>query len=544
MISGSDHQMQDLSAVSSVPTNSMQDLSREAAELLRRAEACLGRGEFSLAGDLLETGLKLAPEHPELLRRQAIALHMQQRFPEAAAVFRRMLQRLPDDPTLYNNLGSALGAAGDMPGAAEALRRACELAPGRANYWYNLAKALEGIADADGACQALTRFLELVPHDAEARILRADALKTLGRLQEAEADLRYVLARHPDSIEAWTPLVNLKSVRLSERDLAEIKRVHSLPGIREDYRVSLGFAHGQALESNRRYAEAFPVLLAANAAKRRSVQWDSGRTSRFVDDTMNAFAQPMTQATNPQLGGEVIMLFGMPRSGSTLLEQMLSAHDQIEGSGEISDLGKVLFEESVRRGMDIPQWAPKATAEDWTRLGEAYMERTAHWRQHHPVFTDKELGKWQLVGAARAMLPGAHFIHCRRDPLETCWSCFKHEFKADQLYSYDFHELATYWHDYDRLVRFWQTRYPGLVCDYVYEDLVEQPEAEMRRLLDYCGLPFDPACLRFHEVERQVRTASAGQVRQPLNRNTAVAEHYGALLNPLREALGLPVPTG
>jgi tetratricopeptide (TPR) repeat protein len=522
----------------------MQDLPREAVELLRRAEACLGRGEFSLAGDLLEKGLALAPEHPELLRRQAIAMHMQQRFGEAAEVFRRILKRRPDDAAIYNNLGSALGAAGDMSGAAQALQRACELAPERANYWYNLAKALEGVADAGGASLALTRFLELVPDDAEARILRADSLKTLGRLQEAEADLRYVLARHPNSIEAWAPLVSLKSVRLSEHDLAEIKRVHSMPGTTEDYRVSLGFAYGQALEANRRYAEAFPVLVAANAAKRRSVQWDPASTSRFIDDTMQAFARPMPQATDPQRGREVIMLFGMPRSGSTLLEQMLSAHPQVEGSGEISDLGKVLYEESVRRGMDSPQWAPSATAEDWARLGDTYLERTARWRQHHPVFTDKELGKWQFVGAARAMLPGARFIHCRRDPLETCWSCFKHEFKTDQLYSYDFRELAAYWHDYTRLMRFWQTQYPGLVCDYVYEDLVEQPEVEIRRILDYCGLPFDPACLRFHEVERDVRTASAGQVRQPINRNTALSGHYGALLNPLREALGLPVVAG
>jgi hypothetical protein len=191
--------------------------------------------------------------------------------------------------------------------------------------------------------------------------------------------------------------------------------------------------------------------------------------------------------------------------------------------------------------MDMPQWAPMATAEDWARLGNTYLERTARWRRQRPIFTDKELGKWQLVGAARAMLPGARFIHCRRDPVETCWSCFKHEFKTDQLYSYDFRELAAYWRDYDRLVRFWQAQYPGLIYDYVYEELVERPEAEIRRLLDFCDLPFDPACLRFHEVDRDVRTASAGQVRQPLNRNTAQARYYGALLDPLRSALGLPV---
>lgn len=525
--------------MSPTPSDPMRDLSHEALDILRRAELCLARGEFSLASDMLERCLVLAPDHPGLLRRLAVALHMQEHFREAAAVLQRVLLQCPDDVTVYNNLGSALGAAGDMEGAAAALRRACEMAPERANSWYNLAKALEGTSDAAGACAALTRFLELRPEDTEARILRADSLKILGRLKEAESDLRHVLATHPDSIEAWTPLVNLKSVKLSDQDLSEIKRIHSRQGTREDYRTSLGFAFGQALEANQRYNEAFSVLVEANAAKRKQVRWDPAGTSHFVDDTIKAFAQPLPQPLDAQRGQEVILLFGMPRAGTTLLEQILSAHPQIEGAGEVPDLGVVLHEESMRRGADIPQWAPLATASDWARLGDAYLERTARWRQRRPMFTDKELGKWQIVGAARAMLPGARFIDCRRDPLESCWSCFKHEFKTDQLYSYDFRELAAYWHDYDRLMQFWQTRYPGLVYNYVYEDLLERPETEIRRLLDYCGLPFDPACLRFHEVERNVRTASAGQVRQPLNPNTAQSGHYGSLLNPLREALGL-----
>lgn len=523
-----------------VPPQASTPLTGEALELLRYAEACLGRGEFSQAERFLEHGLLIAPDQPDLLHRKAVALHMQDRFVEAAATFNRVLEHRPGDAALYNNLGSALGAAGDMPAAVSALRHACELMPGRANYWYNLAKALEGVSDTAGACEALTRFLELKPDDAEARILRADAFKTMGRLKDAEADLRHVLARHPDSVEAWTPLVNLKSAQLSGSDLEQIGRVHADPRIREDYRTSLGFAYGQALETKQRYDEAFAVLMAANAAKRRQLQWDPARTSRFVDDIMWAFSKPDAPVDDVRRGSSVIMLFGMPRSGSTLIEQMLSAHPLVEGGGEISDLGQVLYEESIRRGMDIPQWAAFATPADWARLGEEYLERTKLWCREKSIFTDKELGKWQFVGAARAMLPGARFIHCRRDPVETCWSCFKHEFRADQLYSYDFRELAAYWRDYDRLVDFWHARYPGLICDYVYEDLVSNPEVEIRRVLDHCGLPFDPACLRFHEVQRSVRTASAGQVRQPLNANTAVAWRYRTLLNSLRTELGLP----
>jgi tetratricopeptide (TPR) repeat protein len=525
-------------------TDDAQNLPDAVLDLLRQAEHRLRHGEFSLASQALEKGLAFAPDHPELVRRQAIALHMQDRFGEAAGMWQRVLRQCPGDATVYNNLGSALGAAGDMQGAVAALRRACELAPERDNYWYNLAKALEGIADAEGAHVALTRLLELRPDDAEARILRADSLKVLGRLGEAEADLRYVLARHPDSIEAWTPLVNLKAVRLSEQDLAAIRRVYSRRDIDENNRISLGFAYGLALEAGHRYAEAFPVFAETNKAKREHIQWDPEGTTRLVDDTMKAFERSLPQAPDPAQGREVIFLFGMPRSGSTLLEQILCAHPQVEGAGEIGDFGAVLLEESRRRGVDVPQWAPLATAADWERLGKRYLERTAHWRRSRPIFTDKELGKWHNIGVARAMLPGARFIHCRRDVLETCWSCFKHEFKKDQLYSYDFDELATYWHDYERMVQFWHTRFPGLIHDHVYEELVERPEPQIRQLLAYCGLPFDPACMRFHEVERNVRTASAGQVRQPLDRNTAVSGRYGSLLDPLRRALGLHVPRG
>ncbi len=528
------------------PTSSpgVQILSREVVDLLRHAEVRVKRGEFALAMDDLNRGLALAPDQPQLLRLQAVALHQQGYFPAAAATWRQVLRSEPNDAAVHNNLGSALGAAGDMSGAVVALRRACELAPIRANYWYNLAKALEGVADARGACVALTQLLELTPEDAKARVLRAGTLKTLGRIKEAAADLRYVLVKYPDSVEAWSSLVNLKTIRLNEDDLAQIKRIHSRPGLREDYRISLGFTYGMALEASHRYAEAFSVLVEANAAKRRHVRWQPSVASRFVDETMHAFAAPQLVPPDSTRGEEVVFLFGMPRSGSTLLEQILCAHPSIEGAGEISDLGVILLEESKRRGTDIPQWAPLASAADWARLGDAYLTRTARWRARRPIFTDKDLGKWQILGAARAMLPGARFIHCRRDTLETCWSCFKHEFKTDQLYSYDFGELATYWHDYDRMMHFWQAQYPGLVHDCVYEDLISHPEAQIRRVLDYCRLPFDPACLRFYEVERNVLTASAAQVRQPLNRHTALSARYGSLLDPLRRTLGLPTWAG
>jgi len=171
-------------------------------------------------------------------------------------------------------------------------------------------------------------------------------------------------------------------------------------------------------------------------------------------------------------------------------------------------------------------------------LSRDYLARTTRWRVERPRFTDKLPNNWPLIGAALAMLPQAKFVDCRRDPIETCWSCYKQLFAPGLVrYAYDLGELGAYWRDYDRLSRFWAERYPASVRAQGYEALLAEPESEIRALLDFCGLSFDDACLRFHESKRSVRTASSGQVRQPLRRDTARAARYGDLLAPLRNAL-------
>jgi hypothetical protein len=198
----------------------------------------------------------------------------------------------------------------------------------------------------------------------------------------------------------------------------------------------------------------------------------------------------------------------------------------------------VISQESIRRGVPYTRWAEHATPADWERLGRDYLARTARWRAERPRFTDKLPNNWALIGAAHAMLPEAKFIACHRDPVETCWSCYKQLFAPGLVsYAYDLGELAAYWRDYDRLARFWVERYPSHVRAQSYEALLAEPESEIRALLDFCGLPFDERCLRFHEAKRSVRTLSSGQVRQPLRRNTARGPRYGELLAPLRDAL-------
>jgi hypothetical protein len=270
---------------------------------------------------------------------------------------------------------------------------------------------------------------------------------------------------------------------------------------------------------------------------RRGIRWDAAAFSREVDELMRIFSSDVAPSAAP-IGAEAIFVVGLPRSSTTLIEQILAAHPNVEGASELPDLPAVIGAESSRRGVPYTRWMREATPADWERLGREYLARTARWRAERPRFTDKLPNNWPLIGAARAMLPEAKFVACRRDPVETCWSCYKQLFAPGLVsYAYDLGELAAYWRDYDRLARFWVERYPSHVRSQSYEALLDEPEAEIRALLEFCGLAFDDACLRFHEARRGVRTVSSGQVRQPLRRDTARGPRYGELLAPLRDAL-------
>jgi len=231
-----------------------------------------------------------------------------------------------------------------------------------------------------------------------------------------------------------------------------------------------------------------------------------------------------------------IFIVGLPRSGSTLIEQILASHSSVEGAGELPDLPLTLVEESKRRGQLFPQWVGAMRPDDWQRLGRRYLERTSHWSAQRPVFTDKLPNNWQYIGVIRAMLPGARIIGVRRDPLETCFSCYR-QFLYNNEYQRTFADLAAFWRDFDRSLKHALAQHAAHVHESVYEDLLADPERHIRVLLDFCGLAFEPACLEFHRTERDVRSPSAMQVREPLRRDTARAARYGVLLDPLRAEL-------
>ena len=509
-------------------------LSPAASQWLSEAGKALSQGRADLAEHPLKRVLAEAPDFANAQFLYGIACQMRGDHDTATKYMRKAAQQRPDDPNILTNLGGALYDSGATEEAFVCLRRATELAPMQASIWYNLGKAQKLHWQLDEAADALRRALDLDERHISARITLADIFTIRGNIAEAVAEYRKVLALQPDQAHAWHALANLKTEPLTLMDAKQIHRALQNQQLAPDSRVSLGFSLYKALEDQHQYSDAFRALSEANALKRQLVQWDAAAERAHIDAIIESFRRPLPAPLDPTLGHEVILIASLPRSGSTLVEHILASHSLVEGANEIPDLSQVLDDESKRRGKDFPHWVVDATAEDWARLGKSYLARTARWRSKRPYFTDKGLQNWQWIGAIRAMLPGAKIINCHRDPVETCFACYRQLFSEGIHFSYDLDDLASCYNDYQRLTDYWQERYQGHVFDLSYETLVRDPETQIRQLLSFCQLPFDAACLSPHQTQRDVHsTASAAQVRQPIRGDTARSPRYRDFLQPL-----------
>lgn len=522
-----------------VPYSGDTELDRRLIEIedalkSRQFEAAVANAE-ALVGD--------QPGNPEARRLLAAALRGSGRDEEALQLLRQLASDEPDNALVQNSLGAALRMNGELDAAHDAFRKAVALAPRLAPAWYNLAVVLfmqERVAEGVGA---IDRVVDIVPNHSPALILRTDMMREQGRINLVTNEYRKMLARNPRLPWAWFGLANLKNLKLSAGDLAAIEDALDHHAAKSHERTALLFALAKALDDHGRYDEAFAALVEANANKRERVPWDAAEFSRRTDATLAAFTPPPRGAPSRQ-GGDVIFVASLPRSGSTLTEQILASHSQVSGAGERNDLHAIIEEENQRRGGALATWAREATADDWDRLGKEYLARAQKWRGDKPRFADKMLGNWRFAGAIFAMLPEARMVVCRRDPVETGFSCFRQMFIDDgHGYSYDLTDMGLYWRDFDRMCRRWAELYPGRIYDMVYEDLQADQEGKTRELLAFCGLEFEEGCLRFYETRRNIKTISSAQVREPLRRDTAQAPKYGAHLEPLRAAVaGLAGP--
>lgn len=517
----------------------LQGLSMEAARQVMATGQAIETGGPGLADEKLAPLLKSYPDHPEVLRLRAGIQNLRGDYAGAVSSMQRALAGRPQDPLYYNTYGTILGQAGEYDAAIDALRHACELQPDLAIAWFNLGVMLTRCMRRPEATEALQRSVVLDPLYMTARVLLGDLLRTENRIDEAAHEFRRVIAEQPWTGMAWWGLADLKTVRFSPGDIDQIRCAMRDPRARDNDLIAMGLALGKALDDNGHYAESLDALANAHAIARRRQVWSAQAFSEGLARIRSAFTPAPAVSPDMETGRGVIFVVGMPRSGSTLVEQILASHSMVEGPGELTDLPMVLTLESNRRGKAYPNWVKDANPGDWQRLGEDYLRRTARWRERRPVLIDKLPGNWYHIGAIRAMLPGAKIICCRRDPVEVCFSCYRQHLDNNE-YARTFADLGAYWRDFDVSVKHWRSLHPTHLYEHVYEDLIAGPEAGIRALLAFCDLPFEADCMHFYETKRDVSSPSALQVRQPLRSDTARAPRYGALLNPLRSALGLP----
>ena len=518
----------------------LEGLSSSAARRLGIASQALAAGHTAVAEQRLAGLLDVYPNHPEVLRMFAALQSLQGDAPGATATMERAIAQRPDDAAYWSSYGSALLEAARYDDAITALKRACEYDQEYTTAWYNLGLAYIRCMHVDEAKAAFQRAVSQSPElSINARVILGDMFRAENRVEEAKAEYREAIAVQKNAGTAWWGLSEIKTQRFSDEDLAELRAALTMPGASEDDMAAMGFTLARALDDRKQYAESIHALEQANARMRARRRWDARVYSDHIDAVLEAFTPPPAGAVDPTLGHEAIFVASMPRSGSTLTEQVLASHSQVDGGGEVADLPAVLMEECQRMNMSFPHFVRELTPADWARLGRRYLERTKKWRGTRPRFTDKMPSNWQYIGAIRAMLPGAHVVVVRRDPLETCLSCYRQRLSNSE-YTRTFADLGAAWHDFDRAVKHWRALHPDFVRENIYEEFVADPETNIRQLLAFCDLPFEEQCLEFHKTERSVHTPSATQVREPLRKDTARAQRYGELLDPLRAALGLP----
>ncbi len=503
---------------------------------LIEAAAALNANRLDVAERILKPRLKENPFDTAAIRMLAELAARLGRLRDAENLLRRAIELAPAWAAPKANLALIFGRTGRPAEALELLDDVFALEPEDIGHWNLKAATLGRLGDFEDAIPLYEAVLERAPHQPRVWSSYGHMLKTLGRLDEGVAAYRKAIAITPTLGEAWWSLANLKTVEFEDADVAAMTAALETRGLKEEDRLHLEFALGKAMHDRGRADDAFGHYSRGNAIRLKREPYIPGAVHSLVADSIAAFTRP---AFVQRLGGceapDPIFIVGMPRAGSTLVEQILSSHSQVEGTSELSDMPML-----ARRAGKYPESTLGLGADERRRLGEEYLERTSVQRRTaKPFFIDKLPNNWMFVPFIQLVLPNAKIIDARRHPLACCLSNFRQHFARGQAFSYDLEHLGLYYSDYVRLMAHVDDVLPGRVHRVLYERMIDDTEAEVRALLEYCGLEFEPACLEFYRTERAVRTPSAQQVRRPIYRDEADSwRDYEAHLAPLKAALG------
>jgi tetratricopeptide (TPR) repeat protein len=424
--------------------------------------------------------------------------------------------------------------------------------PGNWDYLSLYAAACVGLGEHEPAIGVYRQLLAASPESADLHVSLGHSLKTVGRPKEATESYRMAAASRPSFGDAWWSLANLKTYRFSQNEIAQMRAEEAAPAAHPVDRYHLCFALGKAFEDRNEYAESWQFYERGNALKRTE--------SRYHPDITETNTRRQIEVCTAQFFAErvgvgvpdpdPILVVGLPRSGSTLIEQILASHSQVEGTHELSDIQRIVLGlRGKQSGLGDPRLRtlndnsyPAALAElapeDFRALGERYMTDTRAYRGQKPFFIDKMPNNFRHIGLIHLMMPNAKIVDARREPMACCFSNLKQLFASGQEFTYSIEDIARYYRTYLELMRHWDAVLPGRILRVCYEDVVEDLEGNVQRILEFCGLEFEPACVEFYKTERSVPTASSEQVRQPIFRDGLFQwRNYEPWLGPLKDSL-------
>ena len=473
------------------------------------AEIAVRNGVLEDAEFLLESAVAFDASHRQARIDYVQILSKRQRFRKAVDEAKALMQQAPDNPQLQSLYAIQCMQLGDY----------------------------------ETALTLFDKILERVPHDPVTNVSKGHALKTGGRSDDAVAAYHAALDSQPFYCDAWYSLANLKVYRFDDAELAAMEALENNPHLGGQDRVYLQFALGKAFEDRKDYARSFAHYAKGNAIKKAQLQYRAEGTTKECDEQIAACTPGIFSRKAGCEAPDPIFILGLPRAGSTLLEQILSSHSMVDGTLELPNVlsisGKLRRLGQREGNQKYPLNLADLSAEQLTTLGEEYIRDTQIHRQSAPFFIDKMPNNFRHIGLIRLMLPNAKIIDARRNPMSCCFSGFKQLFAEGQMFSYDLEDIGQYYLDYVRLMDHWDAVLPGFVLKVQHEDVVADLETEVSRMLDFCGLPFEESCLEFHKTERNVRTPSSEQVRQPIF-STALEQwkHYEPWLGPLKTKLG------
>ncbi|HET9107507.1 MAG TPA: sulfotransferase [Steroidobacteraceae bacterium] len=509
------------------------------------ARSMFADGEVEAAEALVRRYLLEHGDHIEGMRLLAQIGMRLDVLDDAELLLEAVLERAPDYRAARYDYAQVLLQRHKHRQAREQIRMLQEAAPQERAYRVTQATLSTELGECELALREYRQLLAETPDHAELHLSMAHTLKTLGRQHEAVESYRRAARIRPDYGDAYWSLANLKTYRFTDEELAAMRAAEAAPRTALADRFHLCFALGKALEDRGEYGQSFACYERGNALKKSECRY----RPEFIERNTELQKEMCTEALFAARRGwgaasdAPIFIVGLPRAGSTLIEQILASHSQVEGTMELSDIPRLVQSLQGREsGRDRPRY-PAVLAElppeDFRRFGERYLTDTELYRSGRPRFIDKMPNNFRHIGLMHLILPNARIIDARRGAMACCFSNFKQLFASGQQFTYSFEDIARYYRTYVELMAHWDRLLPGKVLRVQHEDLVADFEREVRRILEFCGLDFEPACLEFHKTARRVHTASSEQVRRPINTEGLEQwRRFEPWLGPLAQALG------